>query len=158
MFISDKLYQKVIETTIIQTVDVIFLNNKNQILLWMRNNEPLKGVYYILGGRRLKNETMIQSALRKMKEEIWIEINTNKLKFLSVYDDIFPNSRYEWVSTHCSPITYVYKFDNEELEKLKNNLKLDNQHNDLKFFDLDDDNLHSMIKERITDMKKAWII
>ena len=158
MYIDDELYKKIIETTVIQTVDVIFLSPKNKILLWFRENEPLKWVYYILWWRRLKWEPMLISAVRKMKDEIGIEIDPKKLVFLWVYDDIMSNSRYDWVSTHCSPITYVYKFDRNEMNDLENNLKLDKQHEDLKFFDLNDESLHDMVKERIVDMKNLWII
>lgn len=50
--------------------------------------------------------------------------------------------------------TYIYHLD--ELEQ--NNIKIDDQHSDLKFFDLDDTMLHHMVKMRISDMSKLWIL
>ena len=154
MYIEDDLYKKVLEKTIVQTLDLIFLDEQNNILLWLRNNNPLKWVYYISWWRRYKNETILESATRKSKEELWLDIDTNKLIFLWVYDDIFDDSIFENVWTHCSPITFVYKLDKNE----EKNLNLDSQHSDFKFFDIDDGSIHDMVKIRIDDMKKQWIV
>ena len=42
MFISDDLYKDIINYTIIQTLDIVFINQKNQILLGLRENAPLQ--------------------------------------------------------------------------------------------------------------------
>ncbi len=48
-FISDELYRKIVQFMPIPTVDILFLNDKNEILLGKRNNEPLMGIYYVPG-------------------------------------------------------------------------------------------------------------
>lgn len=154
MFIKDKLYREIIDKTIIQTIDIVFLNDKNEILLWLRNNNPLKWVYYLPGWRRLKSETILESAKRKAKEEIWINIDTDKLIFLWVYDDIYENSMYKWIWSHYSPIIYIYKLNDIEAK----NIKTDLQHNDLKFFNINDKNLCYMLSEKISDIKKLNIL
>jgi len=154
MFIEDSLYKEIIENTIIQTVDIVFLNRKNQILLGLRKNNPLEWVYYLPWWRRNKNEKMLDSAKRKSKEELWIDINISKLIFLWVYDDIYNNSIYKNVWTHCSPIIYVYKLSKKEI----NEIKIDKQHSEFKFFNLDDKDLDKTIKERILDIKKLNIL
>ena len=148
MLIEDKLYKEIVKNIIIQTVDIVFLNSKNQILLWLRENNPLKWVYYLPWWRRNKNERILDSAKRKSKEELWIDISTNKLKFLGVYDDIYNNSMYKNIWTHCSPIIYAYKLSSEEEKNIKN----DSQHSEFKFFDLNDESLHKMVKERILNL------
>jgi len=154
MFIPEKLYKEIVENTIIQTVDIVFINDKNQILLWLRKNEPLKWIYYLPWWRRFKNEKILDSVKRKVKEELWLNINVNKLIFLWVYDDIFANSIFEWIWAHFSPITYVYKLNKEE----ENNIKVDSQHEDFKFFDTGDKKLHEMVKIRIEDLRKLNIL
>ncbi|MDD2870850.1 MAG: NUDIX domain-containing protein [Candidatus Gracilibacteria bacterium] len=154
MFIKDKLYREIIDKTIIQTIDIVFLNDKNEILLGLRNNNPLKGVYYLPGGRRLKSETILESAKRKAKEEIGINIDTDKLIFLGVYDDIYENSMYKGIGSHYSPIIYIYKLNDIEAK----NIKTDLQHNDLKFFNINDKNLCYMLSEKISDIKKLNIL
>lgn len=154
MYIQDGLYKKILEKTIVQTLDIVFLSREMKILLWLRNNSPLKWVYYIPWWRRHKNETIYQSAIRKSKEELGIDIDPSRLVFLWVYDDIFNDSAFDNISTHCSPITFVYKLDQNE----EKNLNLDSQHSDFKFFDIDDENIHDMVKIRINDMKKQGIV
>jgi len=154
MFIEDNIYKIILQNTIIEAVDVLIINDKWQLLLWLRNNQPLKDIYYIPWWRREKNEKLLDAVKRKMMEELWIDIDLKKLIFLWIYDDIFENSMFENVSSHYSPITYVYHLN--ELEQ--NNIRIDAQHSDLKFFDLNDLTLHPMVKIRISDMNKLWII
>lgn len=84
-----------------------------------------------------------------MEEELWLQIDAEKLLFLWVYDDIFNDSMYEDVGIHCSPITFVYPLSIEEEPQIRG----DNQHSDFKFFDQDDNSLHDMVKLRIKDIQ-----
>jgi hypothetical protein len=154
MYINNELYKEIIDKTIVQTIDIVFFNDKNEILLLYRNNSPLKWIYYIPWWRRLKNETILESAKRKSLEELWINIKEDKLKFLWIYDDILNDSIYENISTHCSPITYLYNLSKDE----EKSINLDGQHSDFKFFSINDSNLHFMVKIRINDIIKLNII
>lgn len=154
MYIDNNIYKQVIDYSVIATLDIIFINKNNEILLWKRNNPPLKWEYYLPGWRRYKNEKIEDTAKRKSLEEIWINININKLQFLWVYDDIFEDSIYQWIWTHCSPITYIYHLSKEE----ENNIKTDSQHSNFHFFDVNDTSLHNMVQMRILDMKKQKIL
>jgi len=154
MLIEKEYYKEIIKTTIIECVDLILLNSKNKILLWLRNNNPLKWIYHIPGWRRYKNELLLDSVKRKAYEELWIHICTDKLIFLWIYDDIYPNSMFEWIDSHYSSITYVYHIDKDE----ENNIKKDKQHSNLKFFDINDKMINDIVQIRIKDMKKNQII
>lgn len=153
MYIKDNLYKEIVKNTIIQTIDIVFLNENNQILLWLRKNPPLKWLYYLPGWRRYKNEKISDSAIRKSKEELWIDINIEKLIYLWVYDEIYKDSIYKDIWTHCSSLTYVYKLDKIE----QSNIKIDSQHSEFKFFEVYDENLQPMIKSRVLDMNKLGI-
>jgi len=154
MFIPDDKYKIIVENTIVETVDIIVINDRSQILLWLRNNEPIKWIYHIPWGRRYKNELLNDSIKRKAHEELWIEIDINKIIFLGVYDDLYSNSIYDGIDSHFSTITYIYRLDkNEEI-----NIKKDEQHSDLKFFNLHDPIINDIIKIRIKDMKHKNII
>jgi ADP-ribose pyrophosphatase YjhB (NUDIX family) len=155
MFIESSIYKIIMNESIISTVDVIFINKNNQILLWLRTNEPLGGVYYIPGGRRNKNEKKNDSAYRKMKEELWITIDTSRLVFLWTYDDIFENSMFEGISSHYSSVTYVYKLTSEEETAI---WITDSQHSNIKFFDLENPSLHEMVKIRISDIQNKKLL
>ncbi len=154
MFINDEIYKVIVDKTIIWTVDLIIINTNNEILLWQRNNNPLIWEYYLPGWRRYKWEKILISAKRKAFEELGLNIDENKLIFIWVYDDIYENSMYDWISSHYCPIIFAYKIDEIE-EKM---IKIDSQHSDMKFFNVDDKNLHHYIIERINDIKKLNII
>lgn len=152
MFIEKELYKTILQCIPIPTVDIIFLNSHNEILLGKRNNEPLLGIYYIPGGRINKWETTLVAAERKSKEELGIDIDITKLQFIgATYNDIFDNSAFENISTHCIPITYIYKLWKQEESMLS---LWDNQHSDLRFFSIDDPNIHELVQLRINDLKK----
>jgi colanic acid biosynthesis protein WcaH len=152
MLIEKSLYMDILRNMPIPTVDILFLSSQNQILLGKRNNDPLKGVYYISGGRVNKWEISLDAAKRKAKEELGIEIDISRLQFVWVYDDIFPNSAFEGISTHCIPVTYLYWLSLDEELTLS---LWDAQHSDLQFFSLDDPSLHEMVEMRIKDLRKA---
>ena len=133
----------------IPTVDILFINSAKELLLGKRNNEPLMWVYYIPGGRVNKWERSLETAKRKAREELGIDIDISKLQFVWVYDDIFENSAFDGISTHCIPVTYLYQLDRTEELGLS---LWDTQHSDLRFFSLDDPSLHEMVNMRINDM------
>jgi hypothetical protein len=73
---------------------------------------------------------------------------------LGIYDDLYPNSIFDGIDSHFSTITYIYKLNKDE----EINIKQDEQHSDLKFFDTDDEIINDIIKIRIEDMKHKNII
>jgi colanic acid biosynthesis protein WcaH len=150
MFIEKSLYIDILRNIPIPTVDILFLNFQNQILLGKRNNEPLMGVYYIPGGRVNKWERSLYTAQRKAKEELGIEIDISRLQFVWVYDDIFENSAFEDISTHCIPVIYFYRLSSDEEYGLS---LWDSQHSDLRFFSLDDPSIHEMVGMRVRDLR-----
>ena len=150
MFIDKELYKNILISIPIPTVDILFLNTSWELLLAKRNNEPLKGIYYIPGWRVNKWEKSLEAAKRKAFEELGISIDVSKLQFIGVYDDIFDNSSFDGISTHCIPVTYSYQLDIQEEWAIS---LWDTQHSDLRFFSLSDDSFHDMVKLRISDLK-----
>ena len=66
--ISPDLYGILIDRVPIVCVDVIVRNKKGEYLLVQRNNEPLKGEWWVVGGRLLRGETLADGARRKCLE------------------------------------------------------------------------------------------
>lgn len=82
MFIEDDIYKTILQNIVVETVDILVINTSWQLLLWLRNNQPLQNVYYIPWWRREKNEKLIDAVIRKMREELWIDIDIKKLIFI----------------------------------------------------------------------------
>ena len=78
-WIDNDLFREIVDNLPICTIDVLFFNKeKNKTLLFKRNNEPAKGIYFPIGGRLFKNEDFKKGAVRQAKRELGIVINKNK--------------------------------------------------------------------------------
>jgi len=62
-------YQHIIEVLPILCVDVVIRNARGEYLLIKRANQPRKGEWWVIGGRLLKGETLVEAAIRKVREE-----------------------------------------------------------------------------------------
>ncbi|EKD24792.1 MAG: Gdp-mannose mannosyl hydrolase [uncultured bacterium (gcode 4)] len=153
MFIEESIYKKIMENAIIITIDLMCINTHGEILLGLRNNAPLKDIYYLPWWRIFKYENIFDAAKRKALDEIWIDIDIKKLQFLWVYDDVYPNdSFFPWWWSHYTSRTYLYHLSKSEEQNIHIN---DNQHKGLKFFNPKDDSLHDMLQDRINDFIKS---
>lgn len=100
--IPDKLYKQIVELVPILCVDVILVYKKKYILV-KRENEPLKGMWFLIGGRALKGETFRQAVNRKVKEECGLSISN--LKPVGFYNDRYPKGA-QGVPTHTASVVF----------------------------------------------------
>lgn len=144
MYIDKDLYVKILDSVPIATVDIVILNKKkDKVLLFKRSNNPLKGVYYTPGGRINKNEPINNAVVRKMKEELDLDLNLNNLKYLGIIEEFFEKSSFENIKVHCINVVYSYILeDNIEIN-------LDQQHENYNWFDVKDQKLHFYVRQKI---------
>lgn len=143
-------YREVLDITPVCCVDVMFFNSdKTKTLLFKRQNEPVKGIYYSAGGRLLKNEMMEDCAVRQAFREVGININRNNLTLGGTQEEIHPNSVFEGISYHAVVIYYGYVLHDEEI-------KLDSQHSNFQWFSVHDDSINPFIKSRIANLLKIY--
>lgn len=112
--IPAKEYQKIIESVPIVCVDAVIINDNNEYLLVKRQNEPLKGEYWVPGGRVLKNESLRDAIKRKMKQELGIELNVEKL--LGYFEDFYEKTHFE-VSNGLHVISFVFLVKSKDQKK-----------------------------------------
>lgn len=147
--IPTKKFAEIMKLVPICTVDVLFLNKeKNKILLFKRTNEPLKGIYFSMGGRLLKNEKMLDGAKRQVSRELGIKLKNKDLVFCGVQEDIHSNSAFKGATYHAVDIFYYTIVDEKTFVP-----KLDAQHSDCKWFSVKDKKLHRFVKERLNSIK-----
>lgn len=143
-------YKKILDLTPVCTVDVLFFNSdRTKTLLFKRENEPLKGVYFSSGGRLGKNETIEDCAVRQTFKEVGIHLDRSRLTFGGVQEEIHPNSIFKNVSYHAVDSFYGYILTNEEV-------RLDSQHSDSKWFSVTDKTLNPFIKTKISSLFKIY--
>ena len=130
MFIQANEYKKIIQKIPILCVDII-LRHKDKVLLVKRADEPCKGIYWPIGGRVHKGESVDAAARRKILEEIGIEYR-GALIPIGFYEDNYTESAFE-AKTEYSSFSLVFVGDlNKEV---KTKVKLDKTSDDFGYFD-----------------------
>lgn len=105
--IPSKLYKKIVELVPILCVDVILIHEGKYILV-KRKNEPLKGKWWVVGGRAFKGEMSYETARRKVKEETGLK--AKNYQFRGIYEDHYPKSAFG-VPTSSVSIVYQAEVD-----------------------------------------------
>lgn len=95
-------YEKILRVLPILCVDIIIKDAKGRYLLVKRANEPKKGEWWVIGGRVLKNETLLEAVFRKAGQEASIEISApvpvGYYELLNAPDPFGQDSDYHTVS------------------------------------------------------------
>lgn len=77
-------------------VGAVILNDRQEILLVLRNRNPEKGTWSIPGGKVDPYERLETSVIREIKEEVDLEVEIKQL--LCIAETIRPESEEHWVS------------------------------------------------------------
>jgi colanic acid biosynthesis protein WcaH len=91
-FIQEDFYKKIIRNIPILCIDLI-IKYQDQYLLVQRNQNPLKGVWWLPGGRVQIGETIEEAAKRKLIEELGLVLN-DSFEVVGLYEDIFNKSSF----------------------------------------------------------------
>lgn len=148
-WIDKNIYRKFMCSMPICTVDVLFFDSaKKKVLLCKRRNEPLKGGFFSVGGRLLKNEAFIDGAIRQVERELGLKLDSDKLVFGGIANEVFDNSIYDGIGYHAVNIYWGYRLKEGELL----DLVLDDQHTEYSWFDVDFDGLHPYIEKKVYNL------
>jgi colanic acid biosynthesis protein WcaH len=131
MFIQANEYKKIIQKIPILCVDII-LRYKDKVLLIKRADEPCKGIYWPVGGRVHKGESVDAAARRKILEEIGIKYK-GVLIPIGFYEDNYTESAFE-AQTEYSSFSLVFVGDLNN-EQIKSKVRLDKTSEDFGYFD-----------------------
>ena len=102
--ISPRLYKKIARSVPIFCVDLLIQKDK-EFLLVKRKNSPLRGKFWIVGGRVLLGEDPLEAAHRKAKEEVGLELDG--ITFVGYLSDIFNKNSFESTEYHTISIVYL---------------------------------------------------
>jgi colanic acid biosynthesis protein WcaH len=126
MIIPIEYYKKIVEVLPILCVDVIIKNGEGEYLLIKRANEPLKGQWWVIGGRVLKGESLEQAAKRKVKEEVGLEIDN--VQSMGYYEDSLETNPFcSAIPLHSISIVFSTIIENKKM------VTLDHQSSDWKY-------------------------
>jgi colanic acid biosynthesis protein WcaH len=119
MFIEKSLYGDIQRVLPILCVDVL-VRYRGKYLLIKRTEEPVKNVFWVIGGRVNKREDLRSAALRKIREEIGLI--PYDIEMIGVYEDTYDASSLGTVDGGYHTVAVVFEAFVSSLD----NLKLDN--------------------------------
>jgi len=148
---SKRTYQKFVNNLPIVTVDILFFNELlTKTLLFKRANNPLKNTFFTCGGRLMKNETFKKAASRIVQKELGLKIDSKKLFFGGVNNEIHRNSIFPKVNYHCVDIFFGYILTEDTFRKIK----MDQQHSKNKWFSVKNARLNILVIQKINSLLK----
>ena len=110
MWLSNDLFRSVVGSTPLISIDLAVINPKGEIFLGQRLNRPAKGVWFVPGGRILKNETMDAAFCRLTREELGKAYQRHEARLLGVYEHFYNDSVFggssEGPDTHYIVLAY----------------------------------------------------
>jgi colanic acid biosynthesis protein WcaH len=132
MWIEDKVYRKIKKKMPIPTVDAIIVH-EGKFLLLKRNNPPVKGEWWLPGGRIKKGETFEEAVKREVREETGLECRV--IRQLGVINHTFPE-------VHVVSVFYLVESDSPEV-------KLNKEHSEYRWVSKLPENAHQYVRTMV---------
>ena len=133
MWIEDDLFEEILKKMPIPTVDAIVVNN-GKFLLLKRRNPPVKGHWWLPGGRVRKGETLEEAVKREVLEEPGLDCRI--ISQVGAINQIFPES-------HTISVYYL-------VESESTDVKLNSEHSDYRWVSELPEGSHEYVKTMIT--------
>ena len=100
-------FKTIVQSTPLVSIDLCLVHEGN-LLLGLRQNEPLKGHWFTPGGRILKNERWQDALARIAKTELGISLAHSDCQLMGVWDHFYENGAVgQGVSTHYVNMPHV---------------------------------------------------
>jgi len=132
--IPSSLYDQIVKSMPIPSVEAIIVKN-GLLLLLRRKNNPVKGQWWFPGGRIRKGESLEEALCREVKEETGLDVTACKL--VNVYSRLFPER-------HDITIVFLCKCSGDKVT-------LNEEHTEHKFFKDIPRDIHPYILQAIQD-------
>lgn len=118
-------YKHIAANMPILCVDMVAVKD-GKYLLVKRDNNPLKGQWWVPGGRMLRGETPEEAVHRKMKEEVGLDVNI--ISRIGFYNEIFTENELDIDYVHTLSVVFIVSVKDGEV-------KLDKQSTEYKWAD-----------------------
>ena len=128
--LDEATFKTVVASTPLVSIDLCLVC-EGQLLMGLRQNEPLKGHWFTPGGRVLKNERWQDGLVRIAKTELGLNVNSDDFELMGVWDHFYKNSAIdECVSTHDVNLPHVCYLETQP------ELSPDSQHESVRWIDV----------------------
>jgi len=106
-YLDRQLFSSIVAHTPLISIDLVVMNRSGDVLLGQRTNRPAQGMWFVPGGRILKDEPMADAFKRLTQDELGVEIEIQQGEFMGVYEHFYPdNFSGEGFSTHYVVLGY----------------------------------------------------
>lgn len=108
--LSEKKFRYIEKFVPIVGVNAIIVDNEGRVLVMKRNIEPAKGLYWFVGGRIKKRQSLEEALKEQIKGETGLEWSEVKLlKLVSVSSSLFKKR-------HTIDINFLLKTSNSDIK------------------------------------------
>ena len=93
------IYGQLVRSSVVCCVDCLIvrsspISGENECLLVERNSQPVRGVWWLPGGRLFRGETFFDAAIRKTREETGLS-GARPIQILGFWNTFFPTSNWD---------------------------------------------------------------
>ena len=85
----------VVRNTPLVSIDLIIKDQKDNVLLGLRANEPAKGKYFVPGGIVRKNESIAAAFAQILKVETGLDKPISEANFIGIFEHIYETNTFE---------------------------------------------------------------
>ena len=119
MWLRDDIFQTVIASTPLFSIDLIVRDAEGRILLGKRTNRPAKDFWFVPGGRVLKNEKLDAAFERLTSSELGVVLPRRHARLLNLYQHFYKDCVFgEKPDTHYVVAGYVLELNDASALRL----------------------------------------
>jgi colanic acid biosynthesis protein WcaH len=115
MVAKDDEMKTCIRCTPLPSIDLVVMDTERKVLLGKRKNRPAQNLWFVPGGRILKNEPLREALARISLDEIGIELARTDVIVKDIHDHMYDDNLFnEEFGTHYVAICCWYLTKNEQ--------------------------------------------
>jgi colanic acid biosynthesis protein WcaH len=88
-------FKNVVRDTVLVSLDLIFINEQDEVLVGRRRHGPARNYIFVPGGRVMKGETLAGALRRVVKQETGLSVSPNEVVLQGIYDHMYSDSCFE---------------------------------------------------------------
>jgi len=153
IFIPEKKYKEILGVLPIICVDVLLYSLKEKKFLFLkRTNEPEKNTFCCPGGRLQKGESLLDGAVREVKEEIGLNLYKKNLECIGVTDTQFKLSAFENETYHTINVTFLCNIDSDV------NVKLNDEGSEWKWMKGNEEHVSEYVRNAVVQITEKELV
>lgn len=151
---KNKEIKTCVRCTPLVSIDLVVMDAEGKVLLGKRKNRPAQNLWFVPGGRILKNEPLREALSRISQNEIGIKIDHNEVRLAGAYDHMYEDNFFgEEFGTHYVALCCWYALPQSHLKESIEKAMLE-QHEEVKWLAppelLEDPHMHDHVKSYFT--------